>query len=518
MLLPKTLSKAIVPCLVAVGLGAGTAHAGVVVQGTGEPAYTNSANNTQWVAWSGSPNYRVEFRHYVNNAEVATEGPYNFPATGSTWVNWSGIAPIPLQEGSQYGICAQGQWYDGSMYFPDGPNSCSDGAMQGKRTFTTIDRTKPTVAVKVAAGVAATKTAALPVHMDFTDNLAGPFPANYVCVQYGDTSGGACNSGQGYVYSLQPSCSQPATGDKTTNAFDCTIDVGPASTNPAPDGQVTVCAISADAAIPDNPSSPDQSAPPERANLSAPSCGSTLLDRTAPKMAITASPATVNVGDVVAFDAVGSDQLSGIKNSYVWTWGDGSKSSGRAVTHAFATAGSRTVTLTVSDNAGTKLVVQKVITVGTGAPQPPAPTAPETNTFAASTPSSVTVPATGTGTINVSMNASSAGRVLITLNRGTTQVAVGGQPIPAGTSKYALTLPANALPGAHTVKVAYTPTGRATITKTLKVTLVNGTTGFAGARAAGSEPTLVGGKPALPDGRYRGPKGRRVYAYDSTAS
>ena len=77
----------------------------------------------------------------------------------------------------------------------------------------------PSVAVKLAGGAAATKTAAIPLHIDFTDNLAGPFPANFVCVQYGTPNGGLCDGNQGYTYNERAACSTPLTNGRTTNAL-----------------------------------------------------------------------------------------------------------------------------------------------------------------------------------------------------------------------------------------------------------------------------------------------------------
>jgi hypothetical protein len=511
-----TLSRALLPCAVALGLLAGPAQASVTIKGTGEPPYTNSANNTQWVQWSNNGPYSVDFTHYVDNVQVATEGPFQMPQTGSTWVNWSGIpgTSIPLKEGSTYAVCAQGRFDDGSgMYFPDGPNSCSDGAMTGRRPYTTIDRTKPTVAMKLAAGADVTKAALLPVHMDFADNIAGPFPANFLCVQYGDTAGGICDSAQGYTYALQPACSQPgAAGPATT--FDCTIDVGAASANPAPDGPVSICAIAADAAIPDNPNSDDQRGNATQANLSAASCDTVLLDRTAPDLSIAVKPGvTVNAGDEVAFDAAAADALSGLKGGYTWTFGDGGKASTRATSHVYTAAGTYTVSVKTTDAAGNQRTTTKKITVSPpGTPVPPPVVAPPTNTFTATAPAQVTVPATGTGTINVAMNPSAAGAVALTLSRGTTQIAVGGTPVPAGRSTYALKLPAKAIAGAHTLKVVYTPTGRTAITKKLAVTLVGAAPALAAStRAASADPELTGGaRKVLPDGEYHGPDATTV--------
>ena len=58
----------------------------------------------------------------------------------NVWANWSGVKT--LQHGGQYGICAQGAYSfpNDSLYFPDGPNSCSTGTQLGLRAHTTIDR------------------------------------------------------------------------------------------------------------------------------------------------------------------------------------------------------------------------------------------------------------------------------------------------------------------------------------------------------------------------------------------
>ena len=50
------------------------AAAQVQPAGTGEPAYTNSQQNTQWLEWpatSGADAYRIQYSYYANNALVA---------------------------------------------------------------------------------------------------------------------------------------------------------------------------------------------------------------------------------------------------------------------------------------------------------------------------------------------------------------------------------------------------------------------------------------------------------------
>ena len=80
----------------------------MVALGTGEPAFTNSATNTQWVQWTSPSAYRVEFQYVVNGVATRTEGPFDVAKTGTMWANWSGVAT--LEEGKTYGICGRGRW------------------------------------------------------------------------------------------------------------------------------------------------------------------------------------------------------------------------------------------------------------------------------------------------------------------------------------------------------------------------------------------------------------------------
>ena len=178
------------------------------------------------------------------------------------WANWSGVAA--LQHGGQCGICAQGQYRfpNDTLWFSDGPNSCSLGTMLGRRAYTTIDRSKPTATLQQASGAAFVKDGKVPVKIDFADDVAGPFPANFVCFRVGD---GPCDTTAGDVYGYDTSCSVPGSGGRSTT-FACTADYGA-----MPDGSLTACVIAADASIPDNPSGTNQSGTADKANLSNPS-------------------------------------------------------------------------------------------------------------------------------------------------------------------------------------------------------------------------------------------------------
>jgi hypothetical protein len=249
---------------------AGPAAADVVPEGTGEPAFTNSTQNTQWFRTtvpSGADAYRLRVSYYANNVLV-TQQTVNSVSSGVFWANWSGVAT--LQHGGQYGICVQGEmsFPNDSLYFPDGPNSCSAGTMLGKRTYTTIDRSKPAVAVTAAGGAASTKDSAIPVSIAFSDDVAGPYASTWTCVTAGSDP---CSQ---FDYSAQ--CSVPGAPGKSTT-FACNADA-----SQLPDGPVTVCARSADASVPDNPASATQTGTAAQANLSDAQCDTITLDRSVP--------------------------------------------------------------------------------------------------------------------------------------------------------------------------------------------------------------------------------------------
>jgi plastocyanin len=350
---------------VAAGLLLAPASAGaeVRVEGTGEPAFTSSSNNTQFVAWNappGSDAYRLTAVYVRDGVEVGRETVTPGPLSGTMWMNWSGMAPLPLEEGHTYEICVSGAYSlpNDSLFFPEPGDSCDHGATTGKRTSTTIDRSKPEVSIQVAGGAAATRSTLLPVRIAYEDAHSAPFPANFLCVAPGDDANEACGSG---VYAHSPSCSRPAGTGKTTT-FDCEVETN--GLDPA-DGRLFACVTAADSAVPDKPNSSDQTGNAGQANLSEKTCTSVILDRTAPEAAIETAAGTATSGQALPFAAQVADAHSGIAPGSVrWIWGDGSPaSSGASATHAFAGPGTYDVRLEVADAAGNKTTVTREITV-----------------------------------------------------------------------------------------------------------------------------------------------------------
>jgi plastocyanin len=244
------------------------------------------------------------------------------------------------------------------------------GSTLGRRTYTTIDRSKPMAAVALAAGADYVRDTKVPVRIDFSDDVAGPFPANFLCFQVGGGPQNLCDKSTGAIYGHNPACSVPGSAGKSTT-FSCTADYGQ-----VPDGNVWACVIAADASVPDNPNGPDQRATADKANLSAASCDGVVVDRTPPVVSIGVASGSVKVGDLVSLQALASDATSGLIGAGQWTWGDNTgRGTGDAVTHTYTQAGTYEVALTVSDAAGNVATAKQAITVapaGGGTSTPPA--------------------------------------------------------------------------------------------------------------------------------------------------
>jgi PKD repeat protein len=89
----------------------------------------------------------------------------------------------------------------------------------------------------------------------------------------------------------------------------------------------------------------------------------------APTAEFTFSPTTPAVGQLIFFNAAQSKPALGRQIvSYLWDFGTGRTGSGVTVSKGYETAGTYTVTLTVTDDAGSTAVQTKDVTVGGGDP------------------------------------------------------------------------------------------------------------------------------------------------------
>ncbi|MCP3885032.1 MAG: PKD domain-containing protein [Propionibacteriaceae bacterium] len=91
--------------------------------------------------------------------------------------------------------------------------------------------------------------------------------------------------------------------------------------------------------------------------------GVTVGDNEAPTAAFSTSPTSPVVNETIYFNGGLSTDADGSIVSYAWDFGDNNTDAGVNVTHSYATAGSYTVYLTVTDDGGATDTTTKLVTV-----------------------------------------------------------------------------------------------------------------------------------------------------------
>ena len=82
-----------------------------------------------------------------------------------------------------------------------------------------------------------------------------------------------------------------------------------------------------------------------------------------PIASFTATPSSATVGSPVAVSAAASSDPDGTIASYAWNFGDGTTASGVSASKSYVTAGTYTVTLTVTDNGGLTGSTTRTVTI-----------------------------------------------------------------------------------------------------------------------------------------------------------
>jgi PKD repeat protein len=485
---------------VAAGLaGAGNAQAAITAHA--EPAFTNTLTNTWHFTWTrvtGTDNqYFVCFTLRRNGIIIensnGTNGPGSTNCTGNIAADGSiAVQPDvqPLTVGATYEYCAT-DWRWQAVAYTSLGSACQ---------ATTIDNTKPGITTFVNGTDTYTRSTQIFMHIDYSDAIAPPFPANFGCFALG----GGCTVDPATQYIS--ACSTPNFGFNSNNSFDCNATFA----SDTPDGILAFCAVAADGAIPDVPGNQNQARPASSANLSDQGCGSVILDRTAPAASITASATSVKVGDLVNFSAQSSDATSGPTNQYAWAWGDNTANgAGANTSHTYTQPGTYEVKLTTGDNAGNAAEAKKVITVnppstgggtggsgGTVVTQPPTEKAIENQVGGGGTQE------TALGGLEVlapkrfkmrrnrrklplALTSTGPGKFNVALSLKRKVVARGAATVTrAGRFGFNLKLPAKMKPGRYKLKLTFKPSGSSTaLTKTLRIRFVS-----ASARASAAVP------------------------------
>nr|WP_246545742.1 PKD domain-containing protein [Pelotalea chapellei] len=91
----------------------------------------------------------------------------------------------------------------------------------------------------------------------------------------------------------------------------------------------------------------------------------TIKEQNQPPKANAGPDKTAAPGKSIAFSGSGSSDTDGTISSYKWSFGDGTSKTGLNVTKSYATAGTYTVTLTVTDNSGAIATDTAIVTVTT---------------------------------------------------------------------------------------------------------------------------------------------------------
>ena len=532
--------------LVLAGIAAAPAPALVSIEGTGEPAFTNTTTNTVFVRYQGDgfSTYRLHFRYIVAGSLFTDDftGNLGNPASNVAFADWAGVVNT-LVEGSAYSICTQGETQDiasPSWISPNTNSTCDTIQDATKRAGTTIDRTPPAISVAVSGADQYTKTVPVPVTISYNDNLAFPFPATFICARTNMEPAAAlaaCNAAGPPQFNFSSVCSVPANPNSNVTSFSCSITDSP----PLPDGPVTLCAISADASIPDNPASSNQAQTADKANLSLAQCGYVRIDRTAPAVSFTA-PDAAKVGDLVSVSGTVTDAGSGANGAVTWTWGDNTAAgAGLATTHTYTQAGTYTITMSSSDNVGNANQATRTITVttpppagggtpgsgvpgggttGTGGTITPPPTASQIAKQVGVSGGAGATQTTSAGSLDVltarrlritkklkalplALTAQTAGRATFALVRSGRIVAKAALNVTKpGSLGFRLKLPRSLKAGRYSLKISFTPAGaaRASI-KTISVTFIKKQAKRARtASGGGAARVSVAGPARVPDG------------------
>jgi plastocyanin len=500
-------------CLLVLALAtAGKAHAG-----TGayfEPRFTKTTTNSWFFNYTrvqGTTNeYFLCFTLRKDGVTIepsnGTNGPGSQNCTGNIYANGASgeIGPIgpdpghlPMTVGSIYEMCVT-DFRSSAVIYQFASSACQS---------TRIDNTKPGINTFVNGTDVYTRNLLLNIHIDYADQFAVPYPANFACLALG----GGCTPDLATGYAA--GCSQPnvplnwINDGARNNSFDCQTTLA----SDTPDGVVAFCVRAADQAVPDNPASNNQLAQPaSSANISDPQCGSVILDRTPPSASITASATTVKVGDLVNFSAASSDPISGTSGQYTWIFGDNTANgSGANTSHTYTQAGTYVAKVSTTDGAGNTGEGTQTITVnppatgggtgGTGGTITPPPTnksigneagggGVQQTTFAGL---GVVAPKTfkirkGHRKLPLALTSSGPGKLTVALALGRKVVARGAATFTrAGRFGFKLKLPAKMKPGKYKLKISFKPAGA---TKTVTQTL---TIKFKGARPRASGAAVV---------------------------
>ncbi|MBS1888019.1 MAG: PKD domain-containing protein [Actinobacteria bacterium] len=538
----RLLAALVVGCL---ALAASTSAASATITAAPEPVFTKTAGNNHFYFTVEKPTYYSEYRacivttKVVPGGEQILEGAFGGPGVSGSLCT----ANLPAgtkafnevvyteswipPDGGTYRVCLAAYHNTGGVIWQTEPQANGQYVIC---PTSTIDRSKPSIGVHLAADAARVNTLSVPVRIDYQDAISPPWQgpngtaSNWVCAAAYPSQ---CNPTE-----VSSVCSVPAVPNdmghypaNLANTFSCTLNV-------PGEGRYTVCAISADSAVPDSPTIAwNGTASSTTANLSAPACDDVTVDTTGPAVTVTADAANLTTGQLVRFGATATDP-AGTSGSYDWDFGDNSAhGSGPAPTHTYTQAGTFVVRATTADavgNGGSATLTIKVGAAGGtgggakgegggkesgGAPLPgtgagtwtppgsPALDSGQVKAGGAATavaplsPAAISQAGGGGGSrsatlgklrimaprsfrsglrlLKVNVTFGRAGSLRLTLMKGAARISRGTMVATRpGTAGLALRVPKTLAPGAYKLEATFRPGGGKALTKSLPLTVV----------------------------------------------
>lgn len=470
----------------AFGAGQGFVDEPEFTKPTPLPPAGATSGNTWWATWSYPPNgtYRYCFAWGTGLRNgTQTNGPAPANSLGCSGAYNNGTNPAPdvtaylavtlandFPSGAVRHVCIQSQVFISGSWSKYLDWTCET---------VTSDATTPSASIGLDSGATYTRDTTVAAVVGYTDSLSAPFTnatnwGVFPCAAAASNCTPNVAADPGKDWCAAP----PAVLSANWSSCNRTVPGGG-------DGVRSICVRVSDSAIEDQQNASTVVAsgngmPPQKANLSTRVCDTITLDATQPSLSLTADDMTPETGQSVQFGASASDATSGISGQVSWNFGDGGTASGNSPSHTYATAGTKTVTATVSDGAGNQRTQSLVLSVTGTTPPPTTTTTSTASTTSVPTTTTTTAPPPGGGggpanerfsydapsklslgdakrKLNVSVVAPGPGEVSLAVapKSKPSKAATATKQVPAGDSKLKLKLPRSFAPGKYALTVAY---------------------------------------------------------------
>jgi PKD repeat protein len=191
-----------------------------------------------------------------------------------------------------------------------------------------------------------------------------------------------------------------------------------------------------------------------------------------PLVANPGGPYSGNVSQSIPFDGSGSTDSNGTITSYAWDFGDGGTGTGITPSHTYSTAGTYTVSLTVTDNNGAQNSAQTTATISNSSSV--------SLSSVSVNPASVTGGTSSTGTVTLSGVAPTGGAIVSLSSSNTAAAQVPANvTVAAGSTTATFTVTTSSVASVTSITITGTyNSGSKTATLTVNPVSVSGQIAF----------------------------------------